>query len=45
MLEQEEHKLESLRNALIAGERSGESVPLDSEAIRLAAKKKAGIAS
>jgi len=43
LLEQEEQKIEALRQALIEGENSGESTPLDMEAIRSKAKKKAGI--
>ncbi len=43
-MEQEEQKLEALRQALIDGENSGESTPLDMEEIRRNAKKKAGLA-
>ncbi len=42
-MEQEEQKLEALRQALIDGENSGESTPLDMEEIRCNAKKKAGL--
>jgi len=45
MLEQEEQKLQALRQSLIEGENSGTSTPLDPEKIRSAAKKKAGIRS
>lgn len=43
LLEQEEQKIEALRQALIEGENSGKSTALDMEAIRNKAKKKAGI--
>jgi len=42
-MEQEEQKLEALRQALIDGENSGPSTPLDMEEIRRNAKKKAGL--
>lgn len=42
LLEQEEQKLQALRQALIDGENSGASTPLDMEKIRRRAKKKAG---
>ncbi|MCW5700067.1 MAG: type II toxin-antitoxin system ParD family antitoxin [Rhodospirillales bacterium] len=44
MMEQEEQKLEALRQALIDGENSGPSTPLDMVEIRQNAKKKAGLA-
>lgn len=43
LLENEEHKLATLRQALIDGENSGLSTPLDMEEIRRNAKKKAGL--
>ena len=43
MMEEEEQRLAALRQALIEGENSGESTPLDMEAIRQSAKKKAGL--
>ena len=43
LLEEHERKLEALRQALIAGENSGPSTPLDMEDIRRNAKKKAGL--
>ena len=43
IMEQEEQKLEALRQALVVGENSGESTPLDMEEIRMNAKKKAGL--
>ena len=43
LMEQEEQKLQALRQALIDGENSGASIPLDSEAIRIKAKRKAGL--
>jgi antitoxin ParD1/3/4 len=42
-MEQEEQKLEALRQALIEGENSGDAGELDMEAIRRNAKKKAGL--
>jgi len=45
LLEDEEHKLQALRQALIDGENSGPSTPLDMEEIRQNAKKKAGLKS
>ncbi len=43
LLEEHEQKVEALRLALIDGENSGESTPLDMEKIRRNAKKKAGL--
>lgn len=43
LMEQEEHKLEALRKALIDGENSGESTSLDMQEIIKKAKKKAGL--
>ena len=43
LLENEEHKLEALRQALIDGENSGDAGKLDREAIRKNAKKKADL--
>ena len=43
LLENEEQQLEVLRQALIAGENSGDAGELDMEAIRQNAKKKAGL--
>lgn len=43
LMEQEEQKLQALRQALIDGEKSGESTPLDIEQIRQKAKEKAGL--
>ena len=40
LLEEHEQKVEALRLALIDGENSGESTPLDMEKIRRNAKKK-----
>lgn len=45
LVEEREQKLEALRQALIEGEESGQSTPLDMEEIRRNAKKKAGLAS
>ena len=42
-MEQEEQKLEALRQALIAGENSGESTPLDMLEIIEKSKKRAGL--
>ncbi len=42
-MEQEEQKLEALRQALIDGENSGESTPLDMQDIIAKAKRKAGL--
>lgn len=42
-MEQEEQKLEALRQALIDGENSGESTPLDMQEIIAKAKRKAGL--
>lgn len=39
LMEEEEQKLEALRQALIAGENSGEGVPLDMQEIIRKAKK------
>ena len=44
LVEEREQKLEALRQALIEGEESGPSTPLDMEEIRRNAKKKAGLA-
>ena len=44
LLENEEQKLETLRQALIAGENSGDAGELDMEKIRRNAKKKAKLA-
>ncbi len=43
LMEQEEQKLAALRQALIDGENSGPSTPLDREEIRASAKRKAGL--
>ena len=43
LLEQEEQKIEALRQALIDGENSGTSVPLDKDKIRASAKEKGGL--
>ena len=43
LLENEEHKLEALRQALIEGENSGDAGELDREVIRQKAKKRAGL--
>ena len=43
MLEEHEQKIEALRQALIDGENSGESTPLDMQEIIKKAKKKAGL--
>lgn len=45
LLEEHEQKVEALRQALIDGENSGKSTPLDMEEIRRNAKKKAGLVS
>lgn len=42
-MEEQEQKLEALRKALIDGENSGESTPLDMQEIIKEAKRKAGI--
>ena len=41
--EERQHKIEALRQALIAGENSGEDSPLDMEEIIASARKKAGL--
>ena len=43
LMEQEEQKLQALRLALIDGENSGASIAFDGEAIRIKAKRKAGL--
>jgi len=43
LLEEHEQKVLALRQALIDGENSGPSTPLDMEEIRRNAKKKAGL--
>ena len=43
LMEREEQKLAALRQALIEGEESGDSTPLDMEAIRQKAKQAAGL--
>jgi len=43
LMEQEEQKLQALRQALIDGENSGESTPLDMHEIIQKAKKQAGL--
>lgn len=43
MMEQEEQKLEALRQALIDGENSGDSTPLDMQDIIKKAKRQAGL--
>jgi antitoxin ParD1/3/4 len=45
LLEEHEQKVESLRQALIEGEASGDAGPLDFGEIRREARKRAGIAS
>lgn len=42
-MEQEEQKLKALRQALIDGENSGKSTPLDMQEIIAKAKRKAGL--
>jgi len=42
-MEQEEQKLEALRQALIDGENSGKSTPLDMQKIISKARQKAGL--
>ena len=42
-MEQEEQKLQALRQALIDGENSGESTPLDMQEIIREAKQEAGL--
>ena len=42
-MEQEEQKLQALRQALIEGEKSGDAGPLDMEEIRREAKRDAGL--
>ena len=44
LLENEEQKLEAIRQALIEGENSGDAGELNREEIRRKAKKKAGLA-
>ncbi len=43
LLEEQEQKLQALRQALIEGEESGDAGELDMETIRNKAKKKAGL--
>lgn len=43
LMEQEEQKFQTLRQALIDGENSGESTPLDMQEIIQKAKKQAGL--
>ena len=43
LLEEREHALEALRQALIEGEQSGEDSPLDMDALRDEARKEAGL--
>lgn len=43
LLEEREQKLEALRQALIEGENSGDDGLLDMDAIRLEAKREAGL--
>lgn len=43
IMEREEQKLYALRKALVEGEESGLSTPLDMEAIRKKAKQRAGL--
>ncbi len=43
LLEEHEQKIEALRQALIDGENSGESTPLDMQEIIRDAKRKAGL--
>ncbi len=44
LLEENEQKIEALRQALIEGEESGDAGPLDMEKIRREARKRAGLA-
>lgn len=43
LMEQEEHKLQALRQALIKGEQSGEATELDMKELRAQVKKEAGL--
>ncbi|MCK5944211.1 MAG: type II toxin-antitoxin system ParD family antitoxin [Planctomycetes bacterium] len=43
LLEEHEHKLATLRNALIEGEQSGPDMPLDMDAIIRSARTRAGL--
>ena len=43
LLEEHEHKLHALRQALIEGEESGDAGPLDMDKIKRNARKKAGL--
>ena len=43
LLEEHEQKMLTLRNALIAGEESGDATPLDTKDIKRATSKKAGV--
>ena len=45
LLEEHEHKVEALRQALIEGEASGDAGPLDFGEIRREARKRVGLAS
>ena len=45
LLEEHEHKVETLRQALIKGEQSGVAGPLDIEKIKQRARREPGLAS
>ena len=45
LLEEHEHKVAALRQALLEGEASGDAGPLDFDEIRREARERAGIAS
>lgn len=43
LLEEHERQVEALRKALVAGEQSGDPIPLDMDEVRRAARAEAGL--